>query len=86
MFSRNKVLKPSESKRLEQLELDFDDLKREFDRVAIQHQTLQGRFYARFGKGDIETQGPSKEVRSKDDLRRMAGLRAGRPAPHKQET
>jgi len=51
--------------------------------LRMQHEKLSGRFYSRFGAGDVPTQPDNVRPMSRDELRRAAGIRAGQPAPHK---
>lgn len=78
LVSMERIVK--EQKRLaEQLDWVEDEVRR----IAMQHQTLSGRFYRRFGTGEGSAPAANTEHMSRDELRRMAGIRAGQPAPHK---
>lgn len=71
--------------RVEQLELELDELKHDLNRVTTQHHKLAGAYYRRFGTGDPPTQRPDAAPLSKADLLRKVGYIPGRPAPHSGE-
>lgn len=86
-FFSKKKHGPLPLQRLEQLEFSFHELQHEHSVLAERFQKLSGRYYRRFGKGDEEPattpQGSLPLGTSKDELRRAAGIVAGRPAPHR---
>lgn len=88
IFRRSKRQKP-ENERLKQLEFDFDALQTKVQRMDLHLNKLSGRYHRRFGTGEEQpATTPATEVvglSSKDQLRILAGLRAGRPAPHRGE-
>jgi len=85
-FLRRSAAKTPESPRLldrvNALELALDELHHDLHRLATQHQKLSGGYYRRFGAQDDPTQRPTTPVSSRDELRKRAGIIAGRPAPH----
>jgi len=83
LFSRKSTLDKRHIEALSRVQDDLVDLIERFNRLSMQHQKLSGRFYARFGTGDAPEAGQIPELRSKDDLRRLAGITAGRPANHR---
>lgn len=62
--------------------MELVELREEHHKLELMHQKLSGRFYSRFGKGEGDSS-PPYQVGSKDDLRRLAGITAGRPAIHR---
>ena len=74
---------PALRERVKQLELALDDLQHDQRRLAEQHLKLSGRYYARFGKGLDESGTLPAAPQTKDELRRLAGIVAGRPTPHR---
>lgn len=68
--------------RVKQLEIELVELREEHHKLELMHQKLSGRFYSRFGKGEGDSTAPL-QISSKNDLRRLAGITAGRPAIHR---
>jgi hypothetical protein len=86
LFRRNAPIPPESPRLLERvkaLETLVDELDDQLKQMKIQHHKLSGRFYGRFGTGEVSPQRLEAVITSKDDLRRMAGIIPGRPAPHK---
>jgi len=81
MFRRNKVMKPSDRARLEQLELKLDELEFAHNRLKTQHYKLSGSFYGPL-RGDPGTRVETPpDKMDKAQLRLHLGLRPGRPVP-----
>lgn len=82
-----------------QLRRDLDQLRDDFDALRAQHLSLRGRVYALWGKekgsgdgvtgaspsGDGSHTAPAPQRLSKDELRRIAGIKPGKPYPHPGE-
>jgi len=66
-----------------ELKKQVDWLEDEFRQLNGKHHKLSGRFYSRFGTGEVPTQPSEAVTMSRDELRKLAGITAGRPAPHK---
>jgi len=81
----NRVEVDALRERLRLAENQLADLAEEANRLKTALYKLSGRYYARFGTGDVPTQQPDSHLSAKDQLRKQLGIVAGRPAPHKQE-
>lgn len=78
------------------LQLRSDQQESAHDALKAQHLALRGRVYALWGKERPATDGadaagptaagsPTARRLSKDELRVLAGVKPGRPYPHREE-
>lgn len=81
-FDNKSTLKPSEKTRLNALELAYDELRHDLDRLTKQHQKLSGAFYGRGGTTPAPKDDP---VSMKAQMRLRLGLMPGRPPPKTAE-
>lgn len=87
-------------RQLAELRRDHDQLRADFDALRAQHLSLRGRVYALWGKekpqggGDADAASPSGSSspgappparRTKDELRALAGIKPGKPFPHRDD-
>jgi len=82
-FKKTTVATPEILQRLIQLEVELTELQ-------AKHLSLRGKVYAagihKHPLRDSEEARSETIPRSKDELRKMAGIRAGKPYTHKDET
>lgn len=80
---RRKPDPPALKSRVEQLELQLDDIKHDLTRATQQLQKLSGSYYRRFGKEPpVDSSPPPESAETKAQLRLRLGIVPGKVPPN----